>query len=316
LPGTQFTNLQSLEIEEYQSRVRVVVLANTKLDGLHQRRREVLDRVADCFRRVSLEASIECVAAHDLTERAAAAARGGADAVVAAGGDGTISSVARALAESPTPLGILPLGTYNHFARDVGIPLPLEEAVAVIAAGTIRRVDVGQVNRHAFVNNASIGAYPAMVLDRDFQRVRFGRSKWRAMLLSSMRVLRRLPLLEVRLGVDAAPPWSTTPCVFVGNNRYRFDKFPAGTRSALDEGRLSVYAARSTTRWSVLRLGLKAALGRLQQDESLTHCELAEFWIESRRRHLAVGVDGEVLWLEPPLCFRSRPGALAVIVPG
>jgi diacylglycerol kinase family enzyme len=236
--------------------------------------------------------------------------------VVAVGGDGTVSAVAGALVGTETPLGVIPAGTFNHFARDVGIPLKLEEAVSVLAAGTVRAIDVGEVNERTFVNNASIGAYPALVLDRDAQQMNFGRPKWRAMLIAGARVLHRFPRVEVRLALGAEAAWCETPCVFVGNNRYRFDALALGSRSALDHGRLSVYAAKANTRLAVLALGLKALLGKLEQDENLIALELEEFWIESRREQLHVGIDGEVVRLRTPLHFRIRPRCLKVIVPG
>ena len=116
-------------------------------------------------------------------------------------------------------------------------------------------------------------------------------------------------------GARGRRAWCHTPCIFIGNNRYRFDLLAPGRRLALDEGRLSVHVARATTCWAVLRLGLKAVLGRLGHDDDWITSELAEFWIECRRRHVAVGLDGEVYHLEAPLHFRVRPRALRVLTP-
>ena len=220
-----------------------------------------------------------------------------------------------ALVDTPAALGVVPLGTFNHFARDLGIPLALEQAVKVVAAGHGRRIDVGQVGTHTFINNASIGAYPAMVIDRQQQQIRFGRPKWRAMLRAGWRVLRRFPRMDVRLTLAAEAPWCSTPCLFVGNNSYRFDLLARGSRPALDRGKLSVYVLRVGSRMAVVRLGLRAALGKLAHDGSLVSAELEEFWVDCRRHHVPVGCDGEVLRLQPPLHFCIRPRALAVIVP-
>lgn len=121
------------------------------------------------------------------------------DAVVAAGGDGTISSVAAALAGGDIPLGVLPRGTLNHFARDLGIPFDLRAAARVIAARQVRRIDIGEVNGRVFINNASIGIYPAMVQDRDEQRMRWKRQKWLAMGVAALRIFRNPPLLKIRV---------------------------------------------------------------------------------------------------------------------
>ena len=91
------------------------------------------------------------------------ALRAGVDVIVAGGGDGTVSAVAAALVDTEVALGVLPLGTLNHFAKDLGLPLDLGGAVRVIAAGQTQRIDVGEVNGRVFINNSSLGLYPEMV---------------------------------------------------------------------------------------------------------------------------------------------------------
>ena len=124
--------------------------------------------------RVQIVASTSAVTA---VAAARAAAAAGAEAVVAVGGDGTISSVASALVGSNTPLGVIPAGTLNHFARDLGIPVDLPGAVATIAARHMTTIDVGSVNDRIFLNNSSIGIYPDIVHARDQLR-REGHRKW------------------------------------------------------------------------------------------------------------------------------------------
>ncbi|MEO7242957.1 MAG: diacylglycerol kinase family protein, partial [Variovorax sp.] len=126
----------------------------------------------------------------------------GAEIVVAGGGDGTVSSVAAALAGSDITLGVLPLGTLNHFAKDLGLPLELDAAVRCIVAGQSTRVDVGEVNGRVFINNSSLGLYPDIVRERERQQKRIGRGKWPALLWASVSALRRYPFLDVRLNVQ------------------------------------------------------------------------------------------------------------------
>src|SRR5688572_801587 len=146
---------------------------------------------------------------------AEAAEAGGLDAVVAAGGDGTISAAAAALAGSDRPLGVVPLGTLNHFARDAGLPADPGDAVAAIAGGATRLVDVAEVNGIVFVNNSALGLYPMMVRGREAQQRRFGRSKRLAMLIASLRALRHFSRrrLTIRAGGGQAP--IETPLLFV-----------------------------------------------------------------------------------------------------
>jgi diacylglycerol kinase family enzyme len=177
-------------------------------------------KIRAAFERVGVEADVREVAPAEFAATAKAAIARGDDAVVAAGGDGTVSTVAGALAGTDTAFGVLPLGTLNHFARDVGVPSDFEQAVRVIAAGRVRVVDVGEVNGHAFVNNSSIGLYPQMVRRRDAQPQRLGRGNWSAMLFAAIAVFRRFPLLSVRIRGDDVAVAMRAPFVFVGNNAY------------------------------------------------------------------------------------------------
>src|SRR5215210_424096 len=126
----------------------------------------------------------------ELSVAAQQALQAHAEAVVAAGGDGTVSAVASVLAGTSTPLGVLPLGTLNHFAKDLGIPMDLEKAVRTVAARNSRHVDVACVNDRVFINNSSIGVYPSVVASRERLRQQ-GRSKWVALALATLDVLRR-----------------------------------------------------------------------------------------------------------------------------
>src|SRR6202030_569268 len=122
-------------------------------------------------------------------------------------------TVAGVLAGSGVPLGILPLGTMNHFAKDLGIPTSVEGAVGVIATETARSVDLGEVSGQVFINNSSIGIYPYMVLERERERRRKRLSKWMAMILAGLRVLRHLPVFRLRIRVEGVSELIRSPCV-------------------------------------------------------------------------------------------------------
>ena len=143
-------------------------------------------RVAAALAGAGITGSVELLDGKDCAERAAAAVAGKVPLVIAGGGDGTISAAAGAIAGSDTLLGVLPLGTLNHFARDLGISFDLAEAAAVIGAGNERRVDVAELNGRVFINNSAIGLYPLMVLDRDAQQKRLG-GRWSAFATSACR---------------------------------------------------------------------------------------------------------------------------------
>ncbi|MDQ6701229.1 MAG: sphingosine kinase [Acidobacteriota bacterium] len=246
----------------------------------------------------------------DAEDLAHAAFNKGHDAVVAGGGDGTISSVASALAGTDVPLGILPLGTWNHFAKDVGIPLRLEDAFETILDGNTGRVDVGEVNGRTFLNNSSIGVYPHLVRFRVAHR-RKGSGKWTAFALALVAVFRRSRLLRVRLIVNQRELVRKTPFLFVGNNEYDL----SGGRARLDEGRLQVVVAHHKGRFGLLRSVFSALVNRTKENRDFDVLRPTEFRIESRHRFLRVALDGEVHKMKTPLNYRIRPGALRVLIP-
>ncbi len=272
-------------------------------------------------------AAAEIVLAHGGNEiigsaRAAVAQR--PDAVVAGGGDGTISAVASMLVGTGMPLGVLPLGTLNHFAKDMGVPAELDAAVRAIVHGNVKRIDVGEVNQRIFLNNSSLGIYPDIVREREKQQRRLGRGKWLSFGWATLATLRAYPFLHVHMemasnkerpSVNGAGRMWKTPFVFIGNNEYLMEGFRIGERAALDRGMLSVYVAQRTGRWGLLRLAMHALFGRLDQVKDFNALRTTEMRIESRHRRLRVATDGEVTVMNTPLHYKIRAGALQVIVP-
>lgn len=241
------------------------------------------------------------------------------DAVVAGGGDGTIGLVAGIMAGSGRAFGVLPLGTLNHFAKDLGLPQDLPGAVGVIAAQQLHTVDVAEVNGRVFVNNSSIGLYASMVADRDRQRRRSGWGKWPAMVLAFCRVVLRYPLRRVRvLAESEAGPWTRryrTPLLFIGNNAYEVSLPRPGTRAVLDDGKLSMFIVRHRRPWGLLKVAARAMLGQLRHGQDFESHTVTSVEIQSRSAWMRVSVDGEVVPMRPPLRYAIRPGALRVFAP-
>jgi diacylglycerol kinase family enzyme len=237
------------------------------------------------------------------------------DIVAAMGGDGTVNAVAAVLVGTSTPLLVLPAGTLNHFARDLGLPLAATEAALLVRDGVRRNVDVAEVNGRVFVNNSSIGAYPLAVALRERLQDEGAGGKWSAMLRAALRTFRRFPTLRVHVSGDDGELRLETPFVFVGNNVYGGEGVGALERKRLDSGRLGVLTAEATTRSEALRIALLAALGRLDTASGVWRGEPAELTVETDRSSLLVSLDGEVVRLQTPLKYRSRPRALVVVVP-
>lgn len=239
----------------------------------------------------------------------------GAQRIAGGGGDGTQNAVAGQLVGTGIPYGVLPMGTLNHFAKDLGIPLDLDGAVRTIATGVPKQVDVGVVNEQVFLNNSSLGLYPDIVRDREKQQSRLGRGKWPAALWATVAALRRYPFLSVRMQADETRLARRTPFVFIGNNEYTMEGLAIGARSRLDGGTLSLYVAQRPGRLGLLRFGLRALFGGLKEERDFDVLLAQEMTIETRHRHLHVAFDGEVEKMATPLRYRIRPGALTVMVP-
>ena len=239
----------------------------------------------------------------------------GAGIVAAGGGDGTMNAVASVVAGSATLFGVLPMGTLNHFAKDLGIPLGLDAAIRTVATGKPVAVDVGEVNERFFLNNSSLGLYPDIVRDRERQQRRLGRGKWLAALWATIAALRRYPFLAVRLTLEHAEHLRYTPFVFVGNNEYTMEGFSIGERSRLDSGKLSLYVAHRTGRLGLVRLAWRALWGRLAQESDFDVLTTQAMLIDTHKKRIRVATDGEVTVMLTPLRYRIHPGALKVIVP-
>ncbi len=289
----------------------VVVLLNAASGGGNDD--ALAQRIATLFDAAGARAEVRRVGGERLAAELRAAIDRRPDAIVAGGGDGTVNSVAAALVDGPIALGVLPLGTLNHFAKDLGLPLELDAAVERIARGEVRRVDVGEVNGRVFVNNSSLGLYPDIVRERERQQRRLGRGKWAALAWATIGALRRFPFLGVRLLVDGRAAFRRTPFVFIGNNVYSMEGFAIGERARLDARCLSLYVVRRAGRLKLLVLALRAVFGRLQQARDFDALCAAEIEIESKRRRLRVATDGEITLMAPPLRYRTRPASLAVI---
>jgi diacylglycerol kinase family enzyme len=235
--------------------------------------------------------------------------------VVAGGGDGTINAVASVLVGTDVCLGVLPLGTLNHFAKDLGVPLTLDAAIHAIATGPSIQVDTGEVNGRLFLNNSSLGLYPDIVRDRERQQRRLGRGKWLAFLWATMAALRRYPFLEAQLHLNGMAHRIRAPFIFIGNNHYSMEGFNIGERDCLDRGELSLYVAHRTGRLGLLVLATHALLGRLKQVKDFNILLAKEVLIETRHTRMRVATDGEVTVMPTPLRYRLRPRSLRVIVP-
>lgn len=282
-----------------------------------QRLDDELRAIESAFAAAGAEATARVVPPARMTDeiRRCWAATSRPDAVLVAGGDGTVSVAAQAAAGTDIVVGVVPLGTFNHFAKDLGTPVELEEAAVALVGGAARAVDVAEVNGRAFVNNSALGLYPDLVAVRDRLRDRHGWGKVRAVPVAAFQVLRRFPMhrLDV-VGPGYERLRVRTPLVFVGNGVFHGAPGRLPERRDLADGALGVAVARVVSRWDALRLAART-LVRGRADRDLDAVALTELEVRAHVRHLRVAVDGEICTLVPPLRYRVLPAALQVWSP-
>jgi diacylglycerol kinase family enzyme len=296
---------------------RVLVILNAAASGFFRRPvRDICQVITSGFAAQGIASEIVLAFGGVLDRRAKeAAATGTVDAVVAGGGDGTAGAVAAGLAQTNLPFGMLPLGRFNHFARDLGIPANLEQAIGVIASGHVATIDAGEVNGHLFINNSSLGAYPFLLLDREKLWRRRGLLRPAAILLAGYKLLRQYPLRRFSVrSANQAEIWRT-PCLFVANNRYDLEPFALGRRDHLSGGELWVYIARQQTRLSLFWFSLRFLMGISDPAKDLRVFHAPSLDIGLRSQKVTLAMDGELVQLSTPLHYRIRPASLRVYAP-
>jgi diacylglycerol kinase family enzyme len=299
------------------SSMRVVVILNKNAGWLASNHvTEKIALVKDAFHAFNVIADVRLATGKNLKGILHTALKSGPNAIAVGGGDGTIGTAAAVLSGGNTPLGVLPLGTFNHLAKDLGIPSRLKDAVQTIAAGIVKEVDLAEVNGEIFVNGSTIGIYADYLRARNPRRVRVGLSRWLTVFYGMSTAFRNFPMLEVHLNTGNRTLLRTTPFVLVGNNEYDKGLFSTiGGRSALNRGHLSVYVARCSERSCMARLVLRVLTGHFGQYKDLDSMLVQEVTIHTPKSRLLVTTDGELRWMSPPIHYKIRPMALRVLLP-
>lgn len=241
----------------------------------------------------------------------AAQALAGAPLVVVGGGDGTIGAAASALVHTTTALAVLPLGTRNHFARQLGLPLDLADAARLAVSGQRRRIDVGAAGERIFVNNASFGIYTRFVRQRDYG----DGPKWLGSIAASWHALRQMRSQRFLLRVDGEASVVTTPLLFVGNNEYSISLGHLGERESLRDGRLSIWAVAARRPSQLLAFAARALVGLARPERDFAAFGVARRLVIEGSGHIEGAFDGELALLPLPLRLRSLPAALGVVTP-
>ncbi|MEO7787661.1 MAG: diacylglycerol kinase family protein [Sphingomicrobium sp.] len=294
--------------------MKAIILIN-RSGGTAKGDDQIGPKVEAAMRAAGIEGEVELLDGAGVARRAKEAVAAGAPLVIVGGGDGSQSAAAGAIAGSDTVLGVLPLGTLNHLARDLGIPFDLDQAARIIGEGHERQIDVADLNGRVFVNNSALGLYPLMVIDRDAQQKRLGRSKKSAMVVAAIRTLVRYRHARVTICADGDRLAIETPLLFVGNNDYAVALPTPGQRKSLTDGKLCVLVLRKKGRMGLFAVALRTLFNRARDDDMIRLAAVEELRVESRRSHLTVSIDGETEQLAGPLTYTIRKGALRVMAP-
>ncbi len=252
-------------------------------------------------------------------ERTIASAQAAGGAVVVAGGDGTINTVAQAILGTGCAFGALPQGTFNYFGRWHGIPLDVEDATRALLRAELRPVQVGFVNERIFLINASVGLYPQLLEDREAFKQRHGRGRFNALISGIATLIRRehrpLHITIEREGVTETIPALT---LFVGNNPLQMRQVGIPLDAAVDSGRLAAISLRPVGTAELLRLTLSGMLGKLGEEKDVTSFGFRRMTVSAAVRKgspIKVAIDGEIMWLRTPLEFRVADEPLHALLP-
>lgn len=235
--------------------------------------------------------------------------------LVVSGGDGTISSVLPKAVSAQVPIGIIPQGTFNFFARERGIYLEVDAAVQSLLDGEAKPQSLCWVNDKPFIISVSVGLYPKVIAARERHQQVTGRSRLVSIISGIVTLLQEPYTMPIEIKVDGKQRQIITSLLLVNANRLQLESLNLREAECLDQGKMAVLQLRPISRWRMLTLILQGALGQLQSAEHLdTYCAQV---IEMRyhRKHVKVAIDGELHNLRTPLQIRIQPDAFRCILP-
>lgn len=291
----------------------MIVIVNC---GAGRHRAETQGQIEDFFHSRGIVARL--LVARDggeIARLAEEAARSDAEVVVAAGGDGTIDGIAAALAGTPKILGVVPLGTFNLFAKRFNLPLDLDAALRVAISGRIAEINVGEVNGRVFLSRSSIGLYPLALQERERMYRRFGRSRLIALLSGAVALLRWGKVMTIRLRTETGEHLLRSRFVFVCNNPEELHYFNLPGLECIEDEKFAVYVPNPLTPAGILGLGFRMLARQAQEHRDFAKFCSGDLLLEIEPSRVPVSFDGEVRIMQSPLHYRLRPGALRLRVP-
>ncbi|MDQ2867691.1 MAG: sphingosine kinase [Verrucomicrobiota bacterium] len=294
-------------------KARTLVILNR---GAGHHGEETEAQIAELFQSQSISARL-LVARNggEIASLAQEAVRSDVEIIVAAGGDGTIDAIAATLTGTGKILGVLPLGTFNLFAKRLNIPLELGAAVQTVVNGRTAEINVGEVNGRTFLSRSSVGLYPLALRHREKMFRRFGRSRFIALISGATALMRWGNIMTIRLTTNNGEQVFRSRFVFVCNNPEELDYFHLRGRECIDAHNLAIYLPKPLSRAGILRFGFRMLRRKAEEAHDFEMVCAREVRLEIEPSFVPVSLDGEVEMMPAPLKYRLRVGALRVRVP-
>lgn len=268
-----------------------------------------------------LEVEFVCYSIHtpeDLNSQsqiAVDAAKNTMDVVIAAGGDGTIRTVAEQAVGQPVVLAIVPCGTFNFFARTHQIPEDHEAALRLAITGKPQPVRLGAINGRTFLINASLGLYAKSIAEREQNTNRFGRMRLVVIISTIVTLLKKHRLLDVTMKSDGLDQVIKTPMVFIGNNALQLRDLALPVAKCFEKNMLAVVTLKPVRGWEMVRVIFRGILKTMQNEERLNQMCTDLITISTKRKKQRIALDGEIFEMNSPFHIESIPNAIRMIKP-
>lgn len=291
---------------------KVLVLLNAKAGTLLERDAQaVRDEVERSLSRHG-EVDVQLLTGDALMRAIRAAGRGPHDWVVVGGGDGSVSVAVRTLEGSGKVLGILPFGTMNLLAHDIGMPTDLEAALDALATARPQTIDIGSLNGRSFHTISGFGFFSQMARARETAR-RWGLNRFFAVLIAAFHAIRRTGRIHIDVTVDGETRHFAAFAALVTVNRF---SGPGWRRARLDEGVMEVHVAEDRGALAKLKAGADMMTDNWRGNPGIVSLAGHDIIISRRGRNRSwVSTDGELARERLPLHYRVKPGELTVLVP-
>ncbi|WP_321363391.1 diacylglycerol kinase family protein [uncultured Celeribacter sp.] len=295
--------------------MRAVILANRQ-SGTNRQDAEVLERACTAFGEgceiitLDPDTDLSDLIDHKINE--------GAEAVISAGGDGTAMAIANAMLGREVPMGVLPMGTFNYFTRGLGMSEVPEEAAAQLRDGEAHDIRIGQVNGRAFLNNASLGVYPAILKKREAIYDRWGRHRVVAYWSVIKTILQTQHRMKLSITADGTTHEVKTPLVFIARSAYQLDVFGLDGAETISEDGFATFVIHARSRMDLMRLAVTLAARKMPPRQDFTLIRAHEVVIEHQGKAqppFLTAFDGEKARLSAPLRLSMSEAPLRILTP-